>query len=160
MRRANVLLAVVVFAALTLVVGLQVLNRFVLHLPLIWSEEVARFLFFWVVMLGAGLSVLDRRHFTLDITMGWRPAGRRARLVFDLLPNFAVLAFGVFLLVVGVAYVPQGLLRTATNSGVNMGVVYAAIPVFALLTVAYSLQNLVHDLRAGGPQAPQPPAAE
>ena len=47
MARLTTFVAVLVFAALTAVVSLQVLNRMALHLPLIWSEEVARFLFFW-----------------------------------------------------------------------------------------------------------------
>ena len=44
--KVNGAIAVVLFAALTLVVSLQVLTRFVLHLPFIWSEELSRFLFF------------------------------------------------------------------------------------------------------------------
>ena len=52
MLTLNRYVAVIVFAALTMVVGLQVLDRLVLHQSFIWSEEVARFLFFWVVLLG------------------------------------------------------------------------------------------------------------
>ena len=64
----NRVIATVLFALLTGVVALQVLTRFVLHAPIIWSEEVARFLFFWVVLLGAAMSVKDRRHFVIDVT--------------------------------------------------------------------------------------------
>ena len=67
MLRLNGLVAVLLFAALTAVVGLQVVNRLALHLPIIWSEEAARFLFFWVVLLGAAIGVRQRRHFVLDV---------------------------------------------------------------------------------------------
>jgi len=160
MRKANGLVAVVLFTALTLVVGLQVLNRFVLHWSIIWSEEVARFLFFWVVLLGAALSVRHRRHFVLDVTMGRRPKGRLARLVFDTVPDLCVLGFAVFLFVQGLAYARAGLLRTATNSDINMGFVYAAIPVFAALTVLYTARNVIEDVRARAEQARRPPSAE
>ena len=59
-------------------------------------------------------------------------------------------------------YVRAGLFRTATNSGVNMGLVYAAIPAFAALTIWYSLLNLREDIRASQrgehPHSAPPPA--
>jgi TRAP-type C4-dicarboxylate transport system permease small subunit len=146
--KLNGLVAVPLFAALTAVVALQVLNRLVLHLPLIWSEEVARFLFFWVVLLGAAMSVRTRRHFVIDLPMGRRAAGRTVpRLVLDLLPDVCVLGFGVFLLVQGIGYAEVGLFRTATNSEINMAVVYAAIPVFAALTIVYAGLNVLATCR-------------
>jgi TRAP-type C4-dicarboxylate transport system permease small subunit len=154
--------AVVLFAALTAVVLLQVLNRLVLHLPIIWSEEAARFLFFWVVLLGAAQSVRRRRHLVLDIAMGRRP-GRRARFVLDLVPDLAILGFSVFLLAQGIGYAYEGLLRTAPNSGVSMGLVFAAIPVFALLSIGYTAVNLAADwrnFREGRTRDDRPAAAE
>jgi TRAP-type C4-dicarboxylate transport system permease small subunit len=141
---ANGVVAVLLFAALTAVVALQVLTRFVLHVPVIWSEEAARFLFFWVVLLGSALSVRTRRHFVIDVTMGRArgPAGR-ARFLLDAVPDLCVVGFSLLLLVQGLGYARVGMLRVATNSGVIMGLVYAAIPVFAALAVAYAAGNLV-----------------
>jgi TRAP-type C4-dicarboxylate transport system permease small subunit len=162
MLRATGLLAVLIFAALTGVVALQVVNRGVLHLPIIWSEELARFLFFWAVLLGAAMSVRRRRHFVLDLTMGRAPAGRMRRLAVAAFPDVCVLAFSAFLLVQGLDYVRVGVLRTATNSNVNMGLVYAAIPAFAALSLIFAGLNLVADyrrFRAGRRMpAPLPPA--
>lgn len=146
---ANAGLAVVLFGALTLVVGLQVFTRFVLHAPFIWSEELARFLFFWVVLLGSSMSVRQRRHFVIDVGMGkgWDRRGRWG-LVRDLVPDLFVLGFSVLLLVEGIGYTEVGLLRVAPNSQVNMAWVYAAIPVFAGLSIVYSAWNLMADLAA------------
>lgn len=144
--RVNGIVAVVLFAALTVVVTLQVVTRFVLHAPLIWSEEVARFLFFWVVLLGSALSVRTRRHFVLDVRGGRSGTSRGTRrLLSRVVPEVCVLGFSLLLLAQGVDYARLGLLRTATNSRVDMSLVYAAIPVFAALTVLYSAANLVRD---------------
>lgn len=149
LARLNSAAAVVLFAALTAVVTLQVLTRFVLHLPFIWSEEVARFLFFWTVLLGAAISVRRRRHFVLDVSMG-RLAGSRgiAGRILDFVPDLCVLGFSLFLLVQGITYARAGLLRTATNSNLNMALVFAAIPVFAALVIAYTVVNLLADVKA------------
>jgi TRAP-type transport system small permease protein len=162
MLKLNGTIAVVLFAALTAVVALQVLNRFVLHLPVIWSEEVARFLFFWVVMLGAAIGVRRRRHFVIDLGIG-QGGGGWSRYLLGTFPDLCTFGFSMFLLYQGIGYVAVGLYRTSTNADVNMGLVYAAIPVFAALSAVYSGINLVADyrvFRSGGRIAPAMPPAE
>jgi TRAP-type C4-dicarboxylate transport system permease small subunit len=127
---------------------LQVLTRFVLHMPMIWSEEVARFLFFWVALLGAAMSVKKRRHFVIDVTTRGMLRGRKGRLLFDVVPDLCVVVFSLFLAVQGSAYAREGALRVATNSHISMTLVYAAIPVFAALSVAYGATNLLQNLHA------------
>jgi TRAP-type C4-dicarboxylate transport system permease small subunit len=143
----NGLIATILFVALTLVVSLQVFTRFVLHIPFIWSEEVARFLFFWVALLGAAMSVRTRRHFVLDVRGAARRSDRKIHLP-DLVPDLCVFAFSLLLLAQGVGYAGVGWLRTASNSQVNMGLVYAAIPVFAALSALYAAGNLFVDVTA------------
>ncbi|HSC27034.1 MAG TPA: TRAP transporter small permease subunit, partial [Vicinamibacterales bacterium] len=126
--------------------------------------EIARFLFFWVVLLGAAISVSRRRHFVLDVMPRRRRDGTGTlRFVFDVFPNLCVLGFALFLLLQGIEYSRAGILRTASNSDINMAAVYAAIPVFAALTAAYSANNLLADYRAfrsGRTTGRRPPAAE
>ena len=156
----NRVVATAIFALLTGVVTLQVFTRFVLHAPVIWSEEAARFLFFWVVLLGAAMSVKDRRHFVIDVLGGRVGGGPRLRFLFDLVPDACVLAFSVLLLVEGIGYTQVGLFRTGTNSQVNMALVYAAIPTFAALSIVYSALNLLLDwaaFRQGRGPAPRRP---
>jgi TRAP-type C4-dicarboxylate transport system permease small subunit len=157
----NRLIATVLFAMLTGVVALQVFSRFVIHAPMIWSEEVARFLFFWVVLLGAAMSVKDRRHFVIDV-IGNRSSGRPALRLLDILPDVCVLGFSLLLLAEGLGYAQVGVFRTASNSRVNMALVYSAIPTFAALSVIYAAANLLADwtaFRQGRGPAPQPPPA-
>jgi TRAP-type transport system small permease protein len=158
----NRAIAAVLFTMLTAVVALQVVSRFVIHAPVIWSEEVARFLFFWVVLLGAAMSVKDRRHFVIDITGGRASGSPTLRFLLDIVPDVCVLAFSVLLIVEGTGYAQVGLFRTASNSRVNMALVYAAIPTFAVLSAIYAGVNLLTDcaaFRQGRGPAPRPPAA-
>jgi TRAP-type C4-dicarboxylate transport system permease small subunit len=139
---------------------LQVLTRFVLHLPMIWSEEVARFLFFWVVMLGAALSVKNRRHFVIDFSMGAEP-GPKARLFYAVFPTCVCSPSRFFSSCRASPTRARGVFRTATNSQINMAVVYAAIPVFAALSILYSGVNLLRDVVAfrSGREVERPPPA-
>lgn len=159
---ANRALATILFVLLTVVVALQVFTRFVLHVPMIWSEEVARFLFFWVVLLGAAMSVRDRRHFVIDVTAGPARAGGGGlrRFLFDVIPDLCVLAFSALLLLEGLRYTDVGRFRIGTNSQVTMAFVYAAIPVFAVLSALYAAGSLLVDWAAfvqGRGPTPRPP---
>lgn len=46
-----------ILAVATLITILQVLFRYVLKIPFIWSEEFTRFLFIWIVWFGAALGI-------------------------------------------------------------------------------------------------------
>jgi TRAP-type C4-dicarboxylate transport system permease small subunit len=158
----NRVIAAVLFISLTGVVALQVFTRFVLHAPVIWSEEVARFLFLWVVLLGAAMSVKDRRHFVIDVTGRRRSGGPTLRFLLDVVPDVCVLGFSLLLLAEGVGYAQVGLFRTASNSRVSMALVYAAIPTFAALSAIYATANLLVDwaaFRQGRGPTPRPPQA-
>ena len=56
-------LGMVLLALLVATTLLQVLSRYVLSKPFDWTEEMARYLFVWVAMLGAGMAAKDRAHF-------------------------------------------------------------------------------------------------
>jgi TRAP-type C4-dicarboxylate transport system permease small subunit len=56
----------VVFIGFTLLSFLQVVARYVFGHPITWTEELSRYLFVWVVFVGAGVAERDRAHITLD----------------------------------------------------------------------------------------------
>ena len=60
------------------VVLLQVLMRYLFAYPNPWSEEVSRFCFIWMSLLGASLAVEHRAHFGFDqVTKKAGSAGAR-----------------------------------------------------------------------------------
>lgn len=53
---------VILGAAMTLLILLQVFFRFVIYLPFPWSEECARYLMIWMGMLGSVIALEHQRH--------------------------------------------------------------------------------------------------
>ncbi len=161
--RLNGVIAVGFFAALTIVVSLQVFTRFVLHSPFLWSEEAGRFTFFWTVLLGAALSVYDNRHFVIDVVPVSDDGGPISRPVkiWRMIPDLVVFGFCSLLLFYGIWYTETGTFRIGTNSGINMAYVYAAIPTFAILSMIYTAERIIMYWRSPGNvsrQATHPPA--
>jgi len=66
-RLLDVLLGISV-AALIVPVTIQIVARYTALIPAwIWTEEMARFLFIWMVMLGAMIGVREGTHFEVDV---------------------------------------------------------------------------------------------
>ena len=66
---AFVEMAVLAMAVLIMfvVICCQVLFRYVLHQPSPWTEELARYIFIWVSMVGAAYGVNTQAHFGFDL---------------------------------------------------------------------------------------------
>jgi len=72
-RLLNVLLGASV-GILVVPVTIQMISRFTQLIPAwIWTEELARFLFIWMVMLGAMIAVRDGTHFDVDVWPQLKP---------------------------------------------------------------------------------------
>ena len=54
--------SLIILVVLLLVVGLQIFARYVLNHSLFWSEELARYLFIYLVFLGAAIMLRKKRH--------------------------------------------------------------------------------------------------
>ena len=70
---------------MTLIIILQVFYRYVLGSSLSWSEESARFLFIWVVLLGASMGVKESFHVSVTLFKDMLP--RRIKVTVDVLVN-------------------------------------------------------------------------
>lgn len=84
-----------IFLAFTLVGGLQVFNRFVLGLPLSWSEEFQKFGHIWMVMLAIPVAYRRGAHLGMDMLLRLLP--QRLQRVVGLLTEvlWFVLAFAL-----------------------------------------------------------------
>jgi len=59
-------LAACFMGALLFVLFLQVFTRYVLNDPLSWTEEAARYIYVYIVFLGASAAISDRTHVGID----------------------------------------------------------------------------------------------
>src|SRR3954467_2625898 len=74
-------------------VTIQMVSRFTELIPAwIWTEEMARFFFIWMVMLGAMVGVRDASHFDVDV---WPQLKPRANALLSIAANAFVLLFAL-----------------------------------------------------------------
>lgn len=140
----SALLAVLV-AAITAVTFAQVFSRYVTANPIIWSEEVARYLFVWITMIGAAAAVRLRGHFGLDILRRWFTAGG-VRTALGLATSLFVAAFLVILLVTGINETRQATGQFSSALPITLMLPYLALPVGAAAALVHVV---AHWLAAG-----------
>ena len=74
-------------------VTIQIIARFTQLIPhWIWTEEMARFLFIWMVMLGAMVGVRDASHFEVDV---WPELKPKPNALLRIVSNLLVLVFAL-----------------------------------------------------------------
>ncbi len=82
---------IVILVVLLGVVGVQIFARYVLNHSLYWSEELARYLFIYLVFLGAAVALRRDGHIRVSFLVDRLPAGlQRATAV---LVDLVVLVF-------------------------------------------------------------------
>ena len=136
---------VLIFLAISVLdIGLQVFCRKVLGSPLAWTEQVARYLFIWMTMLG--LPILFKRGFTLAFTLIFDSLPAKVRVAADIFIKAAGLAFSVYYFRSGVQYCIAAGSRLAPGIQIPLNVVYSAQPVGAALLFLVLLSQISEDL--------------
>src|SRR6266853_3741481 len=119
-------LMVVTVAVLVFPVSLQVFSRYTALIPsYIWTEELSRFLFIWMVMLGAMVGIKEGTHFEVDI---WPELGRRANALMKIVSNLFVLIFALVFLYWGIKFVEFGWYQESELAELPMPFIFIAWP--------------------------------
>ena len=127
------------------VVFLQVLFRYLLRQPLFWAEELPRYLLIWMSFLAAALAQKTDAH--INITLCLAPLSARARQALKILTDAIVLAFLWVLIYSGGLVTSITAHHRSTALQIPMGVVYAALPVGAVLMSLYLILQLAASVR-------------
>ncbi len=125
------LLGGLLLAGMTLAVFLQVLLRYVFTFAVDGLDEVPRYLFVWVVMIGAAAAMHRGEHTALVYFRDKLPP-RGQTLVRILTESAGMLLFLSFIKT-SFVLVPNSQLQTSAGLGLPLGYVYAAMPVGAAL---------------------------
>jgi len=80
-------------AILIIPVSMQIFSRTIPIIPAyIWTEELARLMFVWSIMIGAMIGIREGTHFEVDV---WPDMGPRATAAVKLVAGLFVMAFAL-----------------------------------------------------------------
>ena len=140
-------------AILIIPVSLQIFSRFTALIPsYIWTEEMARFLFVWMIMIGAMVGIRDSAHFDVDL---WPELKPRPNALLRLISNLFVLAMALVFIWYGIKFVQFGWKQNSELAELPMPFIFAAWPMAGFTWVLFLGEKFRADLRtlAGGAPA-------
>lgn len=131
--------------SIVLVVGWQVVSRYLLNAPSSITEELSRCLLIWIGMLGAALAYRTGVHLGLDIVTQRFNARNRQRLA--MLVSAAVVVFAIAVMVIGggnLVALTYELNQMSAALDIRMAYIYMIIPFSGSIIAFYGICQLYY----------------
>ena len=140
----SILLALTV-AVIIVPVTLQIVSRYTPLIPsYIWTEELARFMLVWMVMLGAMLGVREASHFTVDV---FPRLPVRGEAVMDLVSGVFVLVLAVVFLWWGWEFTEFAIYRISELAELPLWTIHVAWPITGFTWLLFMGERMVDSAR-------------
>ena len=132
-------------ALMIIPVSMQILSRYTGFVPrYIWTEEVARFCFVWIIMIGAMVAVRDGTHFDVDLMPP--PNTKREAGISKLIVHLCMTLLAVVFAWYGSEFARFGSIQTSEMSGINMLSIYMAFPLAGVTWIVFLAEKIVEDI--------------
>src|SRR5262245_13476879 len=135
-----------ILAVMAGAVFLQVVMRYLGLVGIDGLEEVPRYLFVWLVMIGAASAMQRGQHTVLDYFVNL--LGPRARALVLVLTNAVGIALFLYLIKLSLVLVPNAQLQSSPGLGLPLGWVYVAVPIGSALIVLPMLRTIFAAMRS------------
>ena len=138
-------LLVISVAILVIPVSLQIFSRYTELIPsYIWTEEMARFLFIWMIMIGAMIGVRESTHFEVDL---WPQLGPRGEAAVKLAGSVCVLGFALVFVWSGYEFTAFAWYRISELAELPLWLIHIAWPITGLSWVIFLGEQMLANLR-------------
>ena len=125
---------------------LQILSRYSGIIPrYIWTEEIARFCFVWIIMIGSMIAVREESHFRVDLLP--QPETDRQAAFGNLIVHVGMMLVAVVFVVYGYEFAEFGFRQHSEMSGINMLSIYVAFPLAGVPWAVFLLERIVVDAK-------------
>jgi len=133
-------------AFLVIPVSLQIISRYTALIPsYIWTEEMARFLFIWTVMIGAMIGVRESSHFEVDV---WPDLSRRSEAIVRILARLGVLVLALLFVWAGIEFTRFAWYRISELAELPLWTIHIAWPIAGMTWIVFLGEQFVDEFKA------------
>lgn len=132
----------IAFMAMTVLIFLQVLFRYVIQASLSWSEELARYFFIWLTFIGACVATRERTHIKVTMLID-TIKNKKVKRYLVLFANLLSICFLAVLVRWGIPIALKVLALKQISPSMPflyIGIVYIAIPLGSFLMLTNLLE--------------------
>jgi len=121
-----------------------IISRYVFHYAIIWSPEVCRFLYIYIIFIGTFLGIKQNTHIGLDIVVDHMP--NKVKMVVEISRNLIMMVFFIFLSYLGFKFSIIGMSQMTLTLGISKGWIYLVIPIGAVFMFISIFQKTLKSL--------------
>jgi len=134
-------LIAVIFGLISLLTIFQVFARYILKNPLVWSEELSRYLMIWIVFLGTAIAL--RKGLLISVEVIQQLVPKMVKKVLEVITVLVNLVLLFILIKYGFGIMTNLVGQTTGAMDIPVAWTYAAIPVGAILAFLNSIVVLI-----------------
>lgn len=122
----------------------QVVDRYLIRIPVRGLQEITILAFTWGIFLGSALAVRRKSHFKINI---W-PAESRFNLITDIIAKLIILVLGFIFLIQGYDMAASSLTRFSRELGLSRAIFIAPIPIMGALIILFFVEDLTDIIKS------------
>jgi len=134
------------FAAMVISLFYQIMMRFIFQSANSWSEELTRYAFIWMSMLGSSVATRRSRNMDVDFIVNRMP--KNLKIINKFVTRGLIIAFLLVLIVYGTSLV--GITHKQLSAGIRipMSYVYASVPIGAILILLFTVEIIADEIKS------------
>lgn len=122
----------------------QVVSRYLFNFPIMWTDEIGRYTYIWIVYLGSAVAFKNRGHLIVDVFTQKMPY--RIQYYLNLFFHIVIILFLFLVFSFGLQYTKNNMGNPAySTSIISLGIAYASVPVGALLMITNIIRTIFED---------------
>lgn len=133
-------------SAMVLLTFWQVIARYLLQISVPYAEEIARLMIVWCIFIGGALANRKSEHVKVEAFTNLLPGFLQK--LFSLLAQLLIIAFSYAMIVYGQQYVLRVWPDCSTSLGYSRGWFFIPNVVAGVITMIYSILNVIHIIRS------------
>ncbi|MFC0309319.1 TRAP transporter small permease [Gallibacterium trehalosifermentans] len=144
------IMCVILCSVLVCCVIWQVLSRYLLNTPSTYTDEMARFLFIWVGLIGAAYALGQKKHLAIDLLTTKLESSPAKQCQLNLFINMVGILFSLSIMCYGGIRLVQDTIAHGQISpviGIEMGLVYLAIPISGIFMLIYLIRDVIDNIK-------------
>ncbi|RXZ69023.1 TRAP transporter small permease [Fusobacterium necrophorum] len=134
-------LSIIIMSLMTILVSWQVITRYFFNKPSVVSEQLAQYLFVWLIMYVSAYVFGKRGH--MQITFLRDLTKKKNIIAMDIIQEIIITIFVMSVMIYG-GYFSSLRQMTQLDAAlpISIGIIYSALPISGLFTIFYSISNI------------------
>lgn len=138
-------LLALLFAVMVVSLFYQIIMRFLFKSANAWSEELTRYSFIWMTMLGSAVATRRSRNMDVDFIVNKMP--KLLRSVNTVITKGLIIAFLLVIIAYGISLVGITFKQLSAGLRIPMAYIYAAVPTGGILILLFTIEIIISDIK-------------